>query len=377
MSNKLLIVFSFLLCTNSQLLFGKILYSLQDLQVLASEKNYEEFFQHARDISPAKRSKSWKDMVEQMGQDFLRDQLKLKQVAPETYALARKLSDWPIFRSNEFFIAKRDKLLLNEIRTCDFKQTPKNCKHMLEKVFYDYNHSPLFGWDLLNAIYDKNLPTEFTWNLMSKFVKSELSEFYCHKEPLNSFLDQVLFQTDLAKDLANIHPSCLKRLAPLFKQKLRKPDFPKKEIAFEALKLTKMLKPVDRSLYTLYKYLNQNNLTSSEVEESLKLLKKLGRSYQSREEVTKEYLSLDPLPGRIFKMDQKNTISRTKILSRYFPEIIDSYALRCLDYLTGKIRFQNGNPTPECHHLFKGAAKHQLLPQSFQNRYQKATYFVQ
>lgn len=376
MSNKAFKTLIFLLCTIILNVPAKE-YSLLDLQVLSTEKNFNEFFKHATDIRPSKRSKNWKSMVEQMGQEFLNYHLSKKQVDPEAFKMAKTLSKWPIFRNNEFFINKRDLLFTREIDQCNFVTNNKSCLKQLEKTYYDFSHSPLFEIELAKALYNKPVDIQIKWNYLKNIVSNEISEFYCHKSPLNELVRDVLYNSEINPKLNEFHMACLKKLKPLFNKKLFSENTKHANLAYRALLKSKSLSKKNKSLFILKNYLTSKYLPQKDIDTSLNLLKKLSKNFLLREQVNKEYLNLDPLPGKIFELKHKNTISRTKILSRYFPELIDSYALKCLDYLSGKVRFANGNPTPECHDLFKAAKKHDLLPESFVKRYKKATYFIQ
>lgn len=367
-----------LLCFLGQSWAAKQIYQMKDLRVLAGERNHQEFFEHALDVKPANRTKEWKEMVESMGQSYMEQLIARSHVDKASYQAVKKLSNWPIFKENEFFIKKRDLVFLREIVTCELKPLT-NCIDLAKKIYDDYKHELTFDYDFITAIEKLGASQQMLWSYARKLVANSISEFYCNKPNLSQIIrNQAVweFETQSNVDL-DIHPDCLKSLANDLKKDLTAAKPSIKNSAFKLLSKAGLLKREDKEIFYLLHFIDSKELSSQLLENSLANLKKLAKEYKQREFLVSQYKKLDPLPDNIFGDEKNSSISRIKILARYFPEIIDSYALTCLDYLDGLRTFPNGNPTPNCHHFFELAKKHRFVPDSFTKRYDKATYFMQ
>ena len=136
------------------------------------------------------------------------------------------------------------------------------------------------------------------------------------------------------------------------------------------------LDPLRKNLYLVEQFLQNDNLNHSEIDESLKSLNTVALDHTLREMVLKKIKTYDPLPGKLFLQTSKSGVGRVRILARKFPEMIDLYARTCLSYLKGEKEFPRGNPTPECHELFKLSKTLDILPKSFIKQYGHATKFL-
>lgn len=84
---RILYTFSILLIVTP--VFSKQLYNMADLEILKAEKNYREFFAHARDLRPRERTQHWVSMVRSMAVDFIDEQIKYKNYKNQTVKLLK------------------------------------------------------------------------------------------------------------------------------------------------------------------------------------------------------------------------------------------------------------------------------------------------
>ena len=185
-----------------------------------------------------------------------------------------------------------------------------------------------------------------------------------------------------------IHKDCFFSLAPELREQLSSQIPYQRNGAFRALKLNKLLNNEDTSLYKVLSFLNKDpssKMRPKELEETLLAFKVLSKNHKLREKIRVKLNNIDPRPDAIFKLKmnlnkigpfQKKKFAQIRIIQRSFPEYLDDYALSCLDYLEGMKSFPNGNPTPNCHDLFKINMEMNIFPKSFENRYLKATEFT-
>ena len=364
------------------------LYTMKDLSVLAEEKNHSEFFSHALDIPPSKRDQAWKNMVETLGIDHLNILLAKTQLAEKDYRLVHQLSNWPIFKEDEFFIKKRDYIFLRELKTCfsiaNNNKDRRKCVFLSKKVFNDYNHDQIFSYDIVLALKPHNIGHVLLWEFASKLVGEPISEFYCGKPVLKDIIiDQLYinFSKTQAFELP-IHKDCLRSLSPHLTKLLIDKDKNLRHVAFNFLKNKSLLDEKSKNQFHILNFLENTNLQPSDIDQSLLAFKAISESISERESLLANLSKLEVLPEGVFSNSVKDSAkedqARTRIINRYFPEYILHYAKTCLSYLKadGQNLFPNGNPTPGCHNFFKNESIAELLPKNYFNDYEKATFFV-
>ena len=92
--DRLFLVILMILCVPTQLLLSAQIFQQDDLNRLAQENNYAEYFDHALDIRPSLRNKLWTQTTEQMGQDYLAYLKELSSVKTNQFELVHRISQW-------------------------------------------------------------------------------------------------------------------------------------------------------------------------------------------------------------------------------------------------------------------------------------------
>lgn len=357
-------------------------YQITDLEILKNERSYFEFFDHALDIRPSLRDIKWKSMVESLGIDFL-DELTKKTIIDKTSMnLVYKLSNWPVFIGNEFFIKKRDSLFLRQLQVCysGKKRKKTTCHKLSEHIYNDYKHDLVFSYDIVNLLVKYNVSHKKLWSFSKNLVSNKMSEFYCDKKDFKKIiLNEIYRDISINKELKlDIHRDCFKSLTTDLRKDIVSTKDHQRNGAHEALKAAKAIQKKDSSAFYILEYLSKDQLDHNKVDNSINNLKDLAKNYQLRKTLLNTLNKLDPLPDSIFSTDlpNKNPI-KTRLLFRHFPEYIDFYVKTCLSYLKGTKTFPHGNPTPNCHSLFVLNKSLKILPESFKIQYKKATSFAE
>lgn len=362
---QLIIIF---ITLSSSEIFTKT-YSWEDLQILANEKNYSEFFEHARDLVPSKRGPEWRKTVQKMGQSYLRELTTKENILKEEIKGIKSLINWPIFSRNEFFTAELDKLLLKQIRVC-IKLVKPNCEEIAFDYLKNFEHDINFSFYFLKAIQPLKVHSEKQWRVAAIFIQDKFSEFYCAKSPLKQIILSKIKNNPAGK-LISIHNDCIKKI----ELELYKYSKEGNKHALSLMNKHKILTQQQKNLIALIHFLNKKKLTKRSIDVVISILKKLEKSPEQRAVTVEELSQLDPLPGRIFRQKTSASLSKTKMLERHIPEFLDLYAKTCLAYLEGSTNFPKGNPTPDCHGFFSLALNIKTIPKSYLNKYKKATYF--
>jgi len=351
-------------------------YSIEDLKVLAQEKNYLEFLKHAQDIRPSKRDKFWKEMVRDMALGYINSVLKTNKDGPEIFDFVEKLNTWPTLRNEEFFLLKRNQLGVRYLKSCF-----TNEKKCLPKAlnFWKSNQikSAELGLRMLDLL-QKNNYQEDLFRFIKPATTGEMSEFYCNRPVVIKGLTQKIHeisikQTPNKKHFKNVfNKSCLEKIIPILKQELVKFSSPTmKELFYNFLDLYKGINQEERDFF-LTLYILQGPVRGDAFNEGWNIIKILGKNYKRRKKVLEKLEKFELLPDDIFALANKKT-KRTLLIhfSQNMPEYLDYYARSCLDYLEGKREFPRGNPTLHCKDLFHEAKGTKWIDPGMQKQFEK------
>ncbi len=361
-------------------------YTLADLEILESEKNYREFFAHAQDIRPTKRDSYWNSMVNEMAESYSAELLKNPTITPKKFAFLEKLHKIPTLKNNEFFIKNRGKLALIFFGNC-YKQNKQNLQ-LCDKKLSDFWQKDTTNAEIgirLAELMDRHSPQsiENIWTFYKEAVRGELSKFYCQKKKIASTVTRKLVsiaaRTTDDKNIylkidQEISGDCWNSIKDGIYQQLPMADIQNRRYLFTLLEGKGELSQKDRDLYHLV-FILDSPAKGALLNRSWSTIKSLGSNYRRREQVLKNIAKLDPLPGDILSsFDDKKKQTIIKHLFKNVPEYFDIYAKTCLNFLSGKGNFPNGNPTIQCKQLFdlsRGEEFKNLVDPGLQIKYKK------
>ena len=362
------------------------LYKLKDLEALESEQEFKEFFAHAKDVLPSKRTKIWKNMVRSMAMQMLAPMKKLaKSLSAEDYTFILEISNWPVLKENEFYIKQRDEVLVNHFANCFKNNEYIDCYNTALEFTNKYPTSPEFSFNLISHI-QKTTPTAKQhyfaseqlglWPLVQKLVKNELSEFYCKREPLKQTIEQKFFTLAFKNISFNvsdyIHKDCWKAMKSDFKKTLLSSNDPYlRKKTYTVLENNISLNKEEVYTFTLLQMLSGIKLTNDDTITFWNRLEKLSKNYKLRNKLLSHLKSRIPLAGDVFLGATKQQKLITKAINQYFPDYIDFYSTTCLEHLQGIKETVGGNPATKCHELFELSGALKLLPAGKQSQYTK------
>ncbi|MBF0360582.1 MAG: hypothetical protein HQK49_06205 [Oligoflexia bacterium] len=352
-----------------------LLYTINDLRILEQEKNYQEFFQHARDVRPEGRDEDWKNMVNFMAESYIYDQMKKKIIDGESIKFLNSLLEWPTLKGNQFFLEGRGKLGIKyfKARLSELGKDKEIFKEIIS--FWELNkEAPKLGLEFMKLIIE-NRNTSFNtidpFTFIEKGMGSELGGIVCKDENAKKYIIKHLFEVLLKEDDNNklaayiqkkMSPSCWTPISEELKEMLTSQiqiDKPQNQLnAYRLLKAKGTAISSSEEEFFLVLFILQAPINGSVMNSAWNELKKLGKDYQLRSQLFERIKKLDPLPGKsfaIFSEERKRVI--LDHIHQNFPEYMDYYAKTCLDYLKGQKNFVNGNPTPYCKDLFNSASK--------------------
>jgi hypothetical protein len=365
--------------TINKVLASQLVYTKADLEVLKSGKNYVEFFRHAKDIIPTQRDQSWLNMVSTMASDLVdqyRSQDKYKQ---SEFKLIESLANWPELANDEFFQVKRNSYALTYFKRCLLREDKNSCYDQMKSFWKTARQDPETGYQLL-VLAEGFFPSKNSWVFIKKALTSEFSKFYCPKEVVQHTIEKRLRRFSTVDSGSQQFPVKLKLLAnsqcwaktkEYFGNKLLEASAAEQEVIFRALEGLDLITKEEKYAY-LTKYFLEGPKPGSLLNFAWSHLEKLSQDYGLRKKVLEKLIELDPLPGAIFTKESKNQVF-TRHLVKTFPEYLNSYTKTCVSYLSGTKTFPYGNPTLNCHYLFKINEKEvlgeQVISQPLRIRY--------
>lgn len=344
-------------------------YTLADLEALAQEGSFTEFFNHALDVRPSERQDSWKTMVSKMGEAYGQSVLTKSEIAKKDFQKTEGLYTWPSLRSDDVFRLKRQEIGLRFLKACLKSENP--CWGELKAFWENDKNDPEVAFKLSEMTSTlKNSPYS-SWSFLEVSLKSPLSEFYCKKEFVMDNLwnkieiDYVKLGPEgdlMLKIDQTIHPDCMPSLISEARKRLYHP--PKvfdREVAFQILKSqSKADDGVKDFFYTVY--LLDNPSQGELFNYSWNRIRELAGKVSRREAVLKTMKGLDPLPDAIFSsLDQTKKRVILNHFKTYFPEYLDYYTDQCVEFYGGKGSFPSGNPTIHCQQFMNSELAPQII----------------
>lgn len=354
-------------------------YTFDDLKILAEQKNFKEFLDHAHDIRPTERNKEWRQFLADMANEYLIWATKNERFELSFYKKIESMSEWPSLKNDAFYQQRREAYGLKFFQRCTTSES-FNCQQEIKRFWSKSSKSPEFSYNmaLLFSAGEKSTDTENLAPFIYSLTKTSVSKFYCDKEIVQrTFISSMenLRQGNSTKEALSkkvdelINDDCWseirKVLVPLMKGDNR-------EIASLSHALLKAKDSLDQEQNDLFlvRYLIEWPVTGDTFNEAWNVISKLGEDYDRRQTLLKNIKTLDPLPGKLFALADSE--KRSVILShmvKNIPEYADLYARTCVNYLQGKGEFPHGNPTVECPELFQASSDNNWVEQGLKLKY--------
>lgn len=354
-------------------------YSFEDLQVLAEQKNFKEFLEHAHDVRPTLRNEKWSQYVVAMANEYLLWATKNERYDLPNFKKTELMSEWPTLKNDAFYLQRRENYGAKFFQNCP--QSEKfNCTKEIERFWEKSSKAPEFSYNmaLLYLKAQKNDDTEALTPFIFSLSKSSVSKFYCDKEIVQRTLMREL-QERVKKIGANkdvktnideiLNQDCWSELAKILTPMLRSSQRELATLAHSLLKAKNQISQEDNDLF-LVRYLIEWPVTGDTFNEAWNIMAKLGSDYERRMKLLDNIKRLDPLPGKLFALadDDKKSII-LKHLSQNIPEYADLYARTCVNYMQGNGDFPLGNPTVECSELFQASSDNNWVEQGLKLKY--------
>ncbi len=337
------------------------IYSISDLKVLNNQGKHIELFEHLYDVIPSKRDQTWQTIFHQA----LSNYSSKTQFTETDLEVLYRLSINPDIKSKNLVKTLSDKLADELVEKLNDPKTRIQAnivlKKFLEHKSFHFTKSFNIGEKYFQLGLDKS-PFDFTWELISKAMNSNVSEMYCDQPVAIALLKNKLDSKNSNENksfetLENINEPCWQKFtASLYNNIDFKGD--NKDNLLKIL-LSSGLKDEDKH------YLNLMYLLNSQKDKELtnlawNSLKHLRVRPEKRSSILKKINKLDPLPDLKFKDKGQATLSFINQLSTSFPEYINHYLKTCYQYISGIKDFKMGNPTINCRELVRKLSKEQI-----------------
>ncbi|MCB9093695.1 MAG: hypothetical protein H6621_01390 [Halobacteriovoraceae bacterium] len=365
-------------------------YKIEDLEQLAKNKEFREFFLHAKDIVPQNRGDRWEKLIKKSADQYLTTFDPENLIVPRIdFDIFMEIQAWPAIRSNETLLLKLNQYSLfyleSEIKliTKKSEQEIVELKNILHQFWKNNKQFFNLGYQIALSLYafkeEATKPQSALTHLISPYpdfmaylylfteqaYKSPVSHVFCDSsmsQNIISYKFQELLekQQTLLDDNFDIKISqfvnrkCWETYRPylfeIISQKNSAHD--KKEMAFKLIQLDRSL-PSEQKTFAAILYLLDGPQKSELYNLSWNRLMDLKKEPESRNSIAAKISNLDPVPDNLFSQTKNiQHILLTKNLAQYFPELFESYSSKCLEYLEGKGSFKKGNPTIHCKDLF-------------------------
>lgn len=362
-------------------------YTIEDLKVLASENNYNEFILHAYDIRPGLRDEWWKENLCLMAKKYIEERITKKDFTAHTYQTIDDFAGLAATRQDEFVSKRREDYLRLYLNNCFETNTDKMECYRKLNFFWESTKNSINRPEMaleLSALLDRFKIQHDKWKFFHAITTGQAAEFYCAREEIQEIaLGQMVQEFSKTTDLnlfferieKIVSPKCLDKIYPTLSTLLTSDEVLKSEMSYRLLEKKKALNENQSAAY-LIGYLMMGPIVGDTFNQSWNMLESLGKNYNKRMAVFSELKNYDPLPdGLINSANVKKRDLLLDLMNRNFPEFLDYYATTCLDYLEGKRIFPNGNPTRYCRLFFTLSENKEWPSAGHKLRYQNLPKF--
>ena len=269
---KIFICFLFIIQTAVATFTG--LYSIEDLEILHSQKNYKEFFQHIRDIRPKDRKNHWREMIYEMSELYIQELSNKKLYTKKNFQYLESIAQWPIMKNNEIFNLKKSNFSIAYFERCftaevykglgQYHQNPcvKDIIAMWNNTLTSFVNIKL-GIRLASII-EKWYPKVNTWFFYAPIITNKFSGHICQsKHILEKFLNEHVASSNIFE-----HPTKAKNIIAKYLSKACWTSFipnlksiilsnnahPLKNEAFILLRANNNLNTLESDLFYLHLY---------------------------------------------------------------------------------------------------------------------------
>ncbi len=355
-------------------------YTLADLEILSSEKNYQEYFAHALDVRPSERNDKWKEMTLLMAENWAKQIQKKAEPSHEDFQLIEKLFSWPLLKNNEFFRPLRFRYGVSYFQNCFRGESFENCYPRLEKFWEADPTDPDMAIQIVELVSKfKPESQQFDyWPWLNIALRSPLSEFYCKKENIAELLWEKIriewIKVNKDGSFPNklktmVHADCLPGLTKYAQSKLSPlSNSLDREQAFAILKSENKLSKTQTQLFYVY-FLMDNPSQGETFNYAWSALQNLGKSAMAREAIMDRIKAGPTLPDETMNsLDESKRRIVLKEIQKQFPELLQFYGKSCLNYVSGKVKFEQGNPTLYCKQIMNSGLSTELFGADLSNQ---------
>lgn len=341
-----------------------VLYSVEDLNILYQNRQFNEYLAHAKDIRPTERNANWKKQVLEMAHLYLDEALKLKNYSKQNYTQLNRIMGLGNVKENELFLLKRKDFIVGYLQEC-FKNQP-GCVDLAKEILKqtpmkrEFSDIPAaFGLEVLEHT---TAPLSDLHPFFKYALISDQAKFLCQKPPVRRYIFNWFKEFNLnsrtSKEIKlftadNFSPKCFESVMNHYITSFSDLTGPiDREQILNWIIATEYLSEAEiDTLLTIY--LLKNPVNGDVFNLAWNRIQKLGEHFPSRQTVLKKLDQLDPLPDNIFGIsDPLREKTLFNLVSKNLPEYIDSYAKNCINFYSGTGHFPTGNRTINCRHFY-------------------------
>lgn len=351
-------------------------YSKKDLAILVTQKEYQEFFAHAKDIRPTLRDQQWEKNVTLMGQEFLKSVIFREELSSKMNLQVDKLLKWPKLSQNSSFHQLYDKFKITY-----YSQKSSLTPEEIEQFWSLSTQTPKSAFELVKILSTRGHFEYQISKLLLKISNGSVSTFYCRDRNIQKLLFKSLkktFMSDPAslavEQTRLLNKECLKEWSGTLISELSRGELSDKILRFKILKSNKLISAAEEEDF-LFDYFMNTPYVGDTLNYAWAFITKLGSDYPLRKRFLNKIEKRRFLPGKLFALqDVKRRIPLLNHLNQNFPEYIDTYLSTCLAFFEGKKEFPFGNPTLECRNFMTKKENYRFIPIGFLNRHRSSLY---
>jgi hypothetical protein len=323
-------------------------YNLKDLEILEKEKNYNEFFEHAYELRPSERTKSWKKLYVKMALTMLDEKIRLKEYNLNSFKEIEKISQNPNLIDDEIYQNKRVQFSIKYFKNCFEENLDKNsCVNDLYRHWENSTQDAEAALSYLQLLSTYTNNNRDTWTFYNSIVTDQVAPLYCKKPEIQKAIFQKIsiesfnddFDGNYKKIIGKlISEKCLNALYPNLKDAIISTQVNglNKEQALDILWQLNQISDEEKD-YFLVIYLFGGPVVGQKMNLSWNLVESLSENYLRRMKILNHFKKLELIPDNIF-IDPNSPRNKSiiNLFAKNFPEVLNYYGIECVNFLKGK-----------------------------------------
>jgi hypothetical protein len=283
-----------------------------------------------------------------MALTMLDEKIRLKEYNLNSFKEIEKISQNPNLVDDEIYQNKRVQFSIKYFKNCFEENLDKNiCVNDLYRHWENSTQDAEAALSYIQLLSNYTNNNRDTWTFYNSIVNDQVAPLYCKKAEIQKAIFQKISTESFNDDFDGnyrkiigklISEKCLNALYPNLKDAIISTQVNglNKEQALDILWQLNQITAEEKD-YFLVIYLFGGPVVGQKMNLSWNLVESLSENYPRRMKILNQVKKLDLIPDNLF-IDPSSSRNKSiiSLFAKNFPEVLNYYAIECVNFLKGK-----------------------------------------